>query len=553
MIRSALFIVAYFYLLSGFSQQKLLVRFTDKDGMSLDPYVYFDAKAIERRTKHNIPLVTFSDLPVRPDYITQTNGFFDSTKVITRWLNGIIGYTSPEKTKFIRQLPFVQSVDVMNTPKLFTCSRKGDTLTNAGKNLLHGQLDRMGHKAFRSRNITGNGVRVAIFDVGFKNVDINKAFSHIREANKIIATKNFVNEKKSVYQKGFHGTNVLSCIAGKNGDEEIGLAIHAEFLLAKTERLLWEPYSEEENWLAAAEWADKNGADIISSSLGYGYHRYFLEDMDGHTSLVSEAARFATRKGILVVNSAGNEATNSWGHIITPADVDSVMCVGGLDPFTGIGIVFTSLGPSADYTRKPNVISFGSVIASGAKEWVMTQGTSFSCPLISGYAACIMQHNPSLTNMEVFDAIEKSADLYPYFDYRHGYGVPVADIYFHGHDTVAPTFRFEKYSASRYDCVISDKAMDRLEALRKNEPDRAQLNIGNTTVPDDYQFFMNDYVRSEKRECLYYKVVDGHGKIVYYEVMEVYDKLMLQLDPEDLPEGGKIVVHLLGYTAELKR
>ena len=40
-----------------------------------------------------------------------------------------------------------------------------------------------------------------------------------------------------------------------------------------------EPFSEEENWLAAAEWADKHGANIISSSLGYTYHRYFNTEM----------------------------------------------------------------------------------------------------------------------------------------------------------------------------------------------------------------------------------------------------------------------------------
>ena len=66
---------------------------------------------------------------------------------------------------------------------------------------------------------------------------------------------------------------VLSCIAGVKDSVRLGLAPNAEFLLARTERSRREPFSEEENWLAAAEWADRNGADIINSSLGYVHHR----------------------------------------------------------------------------------------------------------------------------------------------------------------------------------------------------------------------------------------------------------------------------------------
>ena len=103
----------------------------------------------------------------------------------------------------------------------------------------------------------------------------------------------------------------------------MGLATEAEFLLAKTE-VNPEPYAEEEYWLAAVEWADRNGADIISSSLGYAEHRYFTSDMDGKKSLVTRAGNFAARKGMLVVNSAGNSGSHSdkWKIIGAPADAD---------------------------------------------------------------------------------------------------------------------------------------------------------------------------------------------------------------------------------------
>ncbi len=65
--------------------------------------------------------------------------------------------------------------------------------------------------------------------------------------------------------------------------------------------------AEEEDWLMAIEWADKNGADIVNSSLGYTSARHFVEDMDGKTCIISKAGNLAARKGILVVNAAGND------------------------------------------------------------------------------------------------------------------------------------------------------------------------------------------------------------------------------------------------------
>ncbi len=55
----------------------------------------------------------------------------------------------------------------------------------------------------------------------------------------------------------------------------IGLATDSEFLLARTERVLYEGDAEEEDWLMAIEWADKNGADIVNSSLGLHLSKAF--------------------------------------------------------------------------------------------------------------------------------------------------------------------------------------------------------------------------------------------------------------------------------------
>jgi subtilisin family serine protease len=214
--------------------------------------------------------------------------------------------------------------------------------------------------------------------------------------------------------------------------------------LARTEKYT-EPFSEEENWLAAMEWADKNGADIISSSLGYSYHRYFQSDMDGQTSLVSRAALLAARKGMIVVNAMGNDGMSKWKVVVTPADTDSILSVGGIDPQTHIHIGFSSFGPTADMRMKPNVSAYGEVIVCGRDRLRHMQGTSFSTPLVTGFVACVWQMFPEKTNFEIMDMVQKSGHLYPYYDYAHGYGMPQASYFFGEKDAMVKTFDFVQH------------------------------------------------------------------------------------------------------------
>ena len=122
--------------------------------------------------------------------------------------------------------------------------------------------------------------------------------------------------------------------------------------------------------------------------------------MDGQTTIVSRAAQIAASKGILVVNSVGNEGNNAWHYIIAPADVDgdSLIAAGAVGS-TGQPASFSSYGPSADGRVKPDLA------ARGVSDWVamaadtgyaQVSGTSFSCPLLAGLAACLMQARPDL-------------------------------------------------------------------------------------------------------------------------------------------------------------
>jgi subtilisin family serine protease len=51
-------------------------------------------------------------------------------------------------------------------------------------------------------------------------------------------------------------------------------------------------------------------------------------------------------------------------------------------------------------------------------------GTSFSCPILAGCAACLWQAFPTKTAQQIKDAIMISADHFWTPDNNHGYGIP---------------------------------------------------------------------------------------------------------------------------------
>src|SRR5467141_5332358 len=84
-------------------------------------------------------------------------------------------------------------------------------------------------------------------------------------------------------------------------------------------------------------------------------------DMDGHTALITRAADRAVALGIVVVNSAGNDAQARAGQpntLIAPADGDSVITAGAVTS-TGIRTSFSSYGPTVDGRTKPDVMAMG--------------------------------------------------------------------------------------------------------------------------------------------------------------------------------------------------
>ncbi len=492
------------------AQNKYWIFFKDKQNSNFNPYNYFDKKAIDRRIKNNISLYDYTDLPVNEDYLSAISNYVDSISVVTRWFNGVSVYATSSELEKIKNLSFVKEIEKIESSSV-VCSVKENFGNIDDMPILARQINLLKGQYFHNNGINGKGIRIAVFDAGFPCVDVHEAFEHIRANNRIIKTWDFTKNKEYVYDYNSHGTMVLSCIAGIYDSLPMGLATEAEFLLARTE-VNTEIKKEEDYWLAAMEWADKNGADIINSSLGYTFHRYFTEQMDGKTSLVTRAANLAAKKGMLVVNAIGNEGDTKWRIMGAPADADSVLSIGGIGNLDETRISFSSYGPTYTKKLKPNVCASGNAFVASKYNYGTAMGTSFASPLIAGFAACAWQTDTSLTNMELFHKIEQSASLYPYFDYAHGYGIPQADYF------------TNKNLPSEIEKTFEIKINDSVLNVIINEPLVSDKNL------------------------LYYHIADKNNVIKEYYVIQVFNKNVLQINLNDFNKNDIIRIHFDGYT-----
>lgn len=454
-ILSAIMIIAFFSMAQA--QNAYWVFFTDKHNTTFDPYSYFDAKAIERYQVNHADMYDITNYPVNQKYEQAVTAATTEFIGESRWLNAVAVMATEEQIALVKELPFVARVQEIAS-EASTTQSPVYTQTNALDPQMK-QVSLMQGEKFLQKNINGKGVRIAVFDGGFPDVDTHPAFKHLRDNHQIIKTWNFANKKENVYGYNSHGRMVLSCIAGiMNDTTMLGLAPGAEFLLARTE-VEAEKKKEEVWWVQALEWADQNGASIVSSSLGYGKELHNLKDMDGKTSIVAKGASTAASKGILVCTAMGNEGDErEWKMLVTPADADGVLSVGAVNALDNRES-YSSFGPTADGRRKPNVVACGhDMVAMGKGNYAYSQGTSFATPMVSGFAACVKQMHPEWTAQQLLEEIEKSANHYPYYDYAYGYGVPQAGYFTDG----------KKESVHAFDLAEDDDYLYIIPVNKKN-------------------------------------------------------------------------------------
>jgi subtilisin family serine protease len=277
---------------------------------------------------------------------------------------------------------------------------------------------------------SGKGVDIAVMDAGFSMTDELAVFDHLRTMGLIMGSKDFVDGDENVFHGSSHGTFILSTIAGYMPDSLIGTAPHSNYWLFRTEDSDSESPLEEINWIAAAEFADSVGVDLMTTSLGYSEFdnenlNYTPDEMDGNTAWITRGSEIAASKGILVFSSAGNKGDKDWRIITAPADGRNVISVAAVGRDSSRAF-FSSFGPGLNGRVKPDLAALGLQATYANFDGGISRGngTSFSCPILAGLAACLVQANPRTSASKIRTAIQRSANLFYSPNDSLGYGIP---------------------------------------------------------------------------------------------------------------------------------
>ncbi len=502
------------------------VYLKDKQGTSFhlsQPSSFLSAKSIQRRAKQNIAIDS-TDLPVSQSYrdsLAAVPGV--SIQHTSKWLNNIlVELSDPAALNKINSFPFVVYTDAVAVkkpaaPAIQKNNSEEKVLDNAPANaaslyletpvqdsLSYGQSFSQIHlhegEFLHKMGFRGQGMDIAIIDAGFFAYQTNPALDSVRMNNQVRMEYDFVNKETSVNEDNAHGANCFTILAANTPGMIVGSAPKANYYLFKTEETASEKPIEEEFWIFAAERADSAGADMISSSLGYSDFDDATQNItytqrDGNTAPITIAADLAAKKGMIVMNSAGNsgQLTTDLKYMMCPADGDSVVAVGSVNR-NGIISAFSSWGPNGKGKMKPNIVSMGegTVLANRFGNPVKGNGTSYSNPNIAGLIACLWQAFPDLSNMDIINAVQKSADKYNSPDNRYGFGIPNMRIAFN---------------------FLELKRQEKLSLFLKDSWIRA--------YPVPFLQSFNVFVKAPNTGTASLRILDLSGKIVQTKTMSV--------------------------------
>jgi subtilisin family serine protease len=431
MKKITLIAVLLFLVITAYSQNRYLVHLTDKGDVSaLNIENVLSPRAIKNHLKNNVA-VDELDFPVNTYYVSKLSEVGQVVKQ-SKWLNAVI-LTSAKTSAELLQYQFVKEVEhltsgVISKNDKFKEERKLNQVKALAYDSAGQQNTQIGVDCMHDKGFMGQNVLLAVIDAGFQGMDTISLFDTIYQQSRIIDTYDFIDNDTTVYEKHNHGTMVSSVIAA-NGPGYIGSAPYVDLCLYITEDVTREVKEEEFDLVRGFERADSVGADLVNVSLSYMIFDtlqgdYTYGDMDGRTTISAKGAQVATKKGLLIVCSAGNSGP---AYIRTPCDADSILCIGATDT-NSVKASFSSVGPSSDQRVKPDVSAIGqrAFCVDNDGDIRTCNGTSFSSPLTCGMVACLIQAHPLLTMMDFVNSVRQGASQFATPDSLLGYGIPTA-------------------------------------------------------------------------------------------------------------------------------
>jgi len=248
---------------------------------------------------------------------------------------------------------------------------------------------------------TGSGAVVAVIDTG-----VMQSLEDLANTN-FTAGWDFVNNDNDPTDDEGHGSHVAGTIAQSTNNNlgVAGIAYNATIMAVKV--LDKRGSGSFDDIAEGIYWATDNGADIINMSLGGS------SDLD----ILRDAVDYAWNHGVVVVCAAGNDGVSSPFYPAAYVNSISVSATTSLDTlasYSNYGTTIDISAPGGD-SGDNNGDGYDDMILQNTfsrddEGYYFYAGTSMASPHVAGVAALIKSMDSSLSNGEIRNILETSAD-----------------------------------------------------------------------------------------------------------------------------------------------
>lgn len=260
------------------------------------------------------------------------------------------------------------------------------------------------------RKLPENNVTVAVLDSGIA--------AHPDLSGKLLAFKDFINNRSIPYDDNGHGTHVCGTICG-NGKlsqgKYQGIANSAKLVVGKVLDANGEGSAD--CMLEGLRWIynvrELYHVRIVNISVGIGS----LKEKKKEEALKAQL-ELLWNSGITVVCAAGNTgpkdasitAIGARTRVITVGCHDGEYCKDNPKRCES----YSARGVFGEIPRKPDIVAPGTDIISCNADWkhsayIKKSGTSMATPIISGALALALQKEPRLSNEDLRQRLTFSA------------------------------------------------------------------------------------------------------------------------------------------------
>nr|WP_246056215.1 S8 family peptidase [Alteribacter natronophilus] len=231
---------------------------------------------------------------------------------------------------------------------------------------------------------TGEGVSVAVLDTGIADhPDLN-----------VVDGVSFVDGEPDYEDYNGHGTHVAGTVAALDNDFGV-LGVSPDVDLYAVKVLGEDGGGTLAGIAQGIEWAADNDMDVVNMSLGG----------DVGSTALEEAVNYAHSAGVTLVAAAGNSGEfGPFNTIGYPAKYDNVMAVGAVDE-NNERASFSSVGDELD-VMAPGVDVNSTYLNDG---YAALNGTSMAAPHVAGAAALLLAEHPHLSNDDVRNTFNSTA------------------------------------------------------------------------------------------------------------------------------------------------